>query len=712
MDTITHRRACNLCEAICGLIIETQGNTVVSIRGDKNDPLSKGYLCPKAFALKDIYEDPDRLRTPMKRVGNVWQKISWEQAYSEIGEKFNAIRAEYGNDALGIYHGNPSVHNVGTILNSGTLVRALKTKNSFSATSVDQLPHHFVGWLMLGHPFLLPVPDILRTHYMLILGGNPLASNGSMMTAPNVSEHLDNIKKRGGKVVVVDPRKTETAERASEHIFVKPGTDVFFLLGIVHTLFKENLVRFGKLESFTEGLKTLENAVQTYSPEFVARITGIEAETIMRIAREFANSESAVCYGRMGVSVQKFGGVCQWLVWAINILTGNFDSVGGAMFPTPAFDILANAKPKNIFKRWHSRVRGLPEFMGELPVSVMAEEMLTPGEGKIRAFITNCGNPVLSTPNGTQLEKGLESLDVMVSIDIYLNETSRHAHYILPPVTGLQVSNYDINFNALSVYNTAKYSPVLFEKSDDERYDWEIMQTLAHVISDAGGVKTLHTTSLQKPEITIDYMLQNGPYGVKTLHATSLSLQKLKDSPEGIDLGYLQPQLPQRIIHTDKKIQLAPEILVNDMSRVAREALRLLENAPSSNAFTLIGRRSLRSNNSWMHNSEKLMKGKNRCTALMNETDANALGLQNNEIVRVQSRVGTVEIPVEITNDMLRGVISIPHGFGHTRANTNWKVAQQHAGVSVNDLTDETVIDELTGNAAFSNVLVRVEKVN
>ncbi len=701
MDTITHRRACNLCEAICGLEIETQGNTVVSIRGDKNDPLSKGYLCPKAFALKDIYEDPDRLRAPMKRVGDTWQKISWEQAFAEIGEKFHSVRAKYGNDALGIYHGNPSVHNVGTILNSGTLVRSLKTKNAFSATSADQLPHHFVGWLMLGHPFLLPVPDIMRTHYMLVLGGNPIASNGSMMTAPNVSEHLDNIKKRGGKVVVVDPRKSETAERASEHIFVKPGTDVFFLLGIVHTLFAENLVNLGKLSTFTEGIKTLENVVQTYTPSFVERITGISSETITRITREFASAESAVCYGRMGVSVQKFGGVCQWLVWAINILTGNFDSVGGAMFPTPAFDLLANAKPKNIFKRWHSRVRGLPEFMGELPVSVMAEEMLTEGEGKIRAFITNCGNPVLSTPNGTQLEQGLESLDVMVSIDIYLNETSRHAHYILPPVTGLQVSHYDINFNALSVYNTAKYSPVTFEKSDEERYDWEIMQTLAHVIS--GDVKTQNVASLQKPEITIDYMLQNGPY--------KLSLQQLKEKPEGIDLGFLQPQLPERIIHTDKKIQIAPELLVADMSRVAREALRLIVQSQKSDAFTLIGRRSLRSNNSWMHNSEKLMKGRNRCTALMNENDASALGLQNNEMVRVHSRVGSVEIPVEITNDMLRGVISIPHGFGHNRPNTNWKVAQQHAGVSANDLTDDTVIDELTGNAAFSNVSVRVQKL-
>ena len=699
MSTQIHHRACNLCEAICGLEIETQGNTVVSIRGDKNDPLSKGYLCPKAFALKDIYEDPDRLRAPMKRVGETWQKISWEQAFVEIGEKFKAVRSQYGNDALGIYHGNPSVHNVGTILNAGTLVRALKTKNAFSATSADQLPHHFVGWLMLGHPFLLPVPDILRTQYMLILGGNPLASNGSMMTAPNVSEHLDNIKKRGGKVVVIDPRKSETAARASEHIFVKPGTDIFFLLGIIHTLFAENLVNLGKLKTFTEGIETLKNVVQNYSLEFVAPITGIEVETIVRIAREFASSESAVCYGRMGVSVQKFGGVCQWLVWAINILTGNFDSVGGAMFTTPAFDILASAKPKNIFKRWHSRVRGLPEFMGELPVSVMAEEMLTEGEVKIRAFITNCGNPVLSTPNGTQLEQGLENLDVMVSIDIYLNETSRHAHYILPPVTGLQVSHYDINFHALSMYNTAKYSPITFEKSDDERYDWEIIQTLAHVIS---GDET--PLKLQKPEITIDYMLKSGPH--------KLSLQQLIDTPGGIDLGFLQPQLPERIIHTDKKIQLAPEILVNDMTRVATEAQRLRANTPTSDAFTLIGRRSLRSNNSWMHNSEKLMKGKNRCTALMNESDAAALGLKNNEIVRVQSRVGVVEIPIEITNDMLRGVISIPHGFGHTRANTNWKIAQNHAGVSANDLTDETIIDELTGNAAFSNVLVRIEKMN
>jgi anaerobic selenocysteine-containing dehydrogenase len=693
----THYRACNLCEAICGLTIKTENDKVISIEGDKNDPLSKGHICPKAFALKDIYEDPNRLKYPIKRTVEGWQQISWEAAFDEIESKMKGIQAQYGTNAVGIYHGNPSIHNLGTMVNTSGFIKSFKTKNNFSATSTDQLPHHFASWLMFGHPMLLPVPDISRTDFMLILGGNPIASNGSMMTAPDVSGHLKNIQKRGGKVVVVDPRRTETAEKADTHFFIKPGSDAFLLLSILHVLFAENKVKLGKNYSFTEGVSLMKNLVSTdFSPEKMAFQTGISSENIRQLALDFANAKSAICYGRVGVSTQAFGGLCQWLINCINIVTDNFDKAGGVMFTKPAIDILIGAKPRNIFGRWHSRVRQLKEFMGELSVSVMAEEILTEGEGQIKAMITNCGNPVLSTPNGEQLDKAFSQLDFMVSIDIYLNETTRHAHIILPPATGLEVSHYDITFNMLSVRNTAKYSPPVFQKSENTKYDWEIMQEIAHRMAAEGEFKA------KKPEKLLEMGLQFGPYAMR--------LEDLIENPSGFDFGDLQPCLPERLVHEDKKIQLAPEILVNDLERL-KKILKDTSPQYSDEKWQLIGRRHQRDCNSWLHNSAKLMKGKNRCTLMLNPEDAASLGISDKMLVKVTSRVGSVEVLAEITDDMMQGVVSLPHGYGHGRSGIKMDVAAQYAGVSVNDLTDEMILDDLTGNVAFSNVMVKIESI-
>jgi anaerobic selenocysteine-containing dehydrogenase len=688
-----HYRSCNLCEAICGIEIKHENGKVLSITGDKQDPFSRGHICPKALALKDIYEDKNRLKFPVKRVGSDWQEISWEQAFDEICGKIREIQEKYGRNSVAVFQGNPSVHNFGTLLSSGELLKSLKTQNHYTATSVDQLPHHFAAWAMLGHPLLLPIPDIDRTEYFLILGANPLASNGSLMTAPDIINRLEDIKKRGGKIVLVDPRKTETARVASEHHFIKPSSDVYFLLAIINTLFAENLVNPGRLNDFTDGVEILREASKGYSPEKAENLTGIRANEIKRIAVDFASSESAVCYGRIGLSTQKFGGLCQWLINSINILTGNFDRAGGAMFTAPAFDILAATKGANIYNRWQSRVRKLPEFMGELPVAALAEEILTDGEGQIKALITSCGNPVLSTPNGARLEKALEKLEFMVSVDIYINETTRHSDIILPPATGLEVSHYDVIFNILAVRNTAKYSAPLFPKSDGAKYDWEIFQELAHRLS--GKDESL---KLVPPEAKLDFGLRFGLY--------KLSLEELKKSPNGIDLGELKSCLPERLFTENKRINLAPEIFVNDLARL-KTAEKTAEDFP----FALIGRRHLRDCNSWLHNSEVLVKGKNRCTLLINRADAEALNLQNNQTVKVSSRTGAIEIPAEITENIAQGVVSIPHGYGHGRIGVKLDTARNHAGVSINDLTDHMLVDELTGNAAFSNVKVRVQAI-
>jgi anaerobic selenocysteine-containing dehydrogenase len=690
--TKKHYRNCNLCEAICGIEITHENGKILKIEGDKLDSFSRGHICPKAVALQDIYEDKNRLRKPVRRTANGWQEITWDEAFTEVAEKILDIQTRFGRDSVAVYQGNPSVHNLGTMLNSRELLKSLRTKNNYSATSVDQLPHHFASQLMLGHPFMIPIPDIDHTDFFLILGGNPLASNGSLMTSPDVKNRLEAIKKRG-KIVVIDPRKTETATFASEHFFIKPASDAFLLLAIINTFFAENFVNLGRLAEFTDGVEILRNVSNEFTPEKAERITGISADEIRRVSHEFANAKSAVCYGRMGVSVQKFGGLCQWLINAINILTGNFDRKGGAMFTAPAFDLLAVTKAEATYNRWQSRVRGLQEFIGELPVSALAEEMLTGGEGQIKAFITSCGNPVLSTPNASQLDKASQSLEFMVSIDFYINETTRHANIILPPASNVESSHYDIIFNTFAVRNVTKYSEPLFEKGVGTKYDWEIFQELVwHLNGKNGDFKP------EPPEVKLNLALMFGKY--------NLSIEKLKENPHGIDLGELQECLPNRLFTTDKRINLAPEVLVKDLERLKDESI-FAENKEFP--FLLIGRRHLRDDNSWLHNSERLMKGKNRCTVWINRTDAEALNLENNQVVKVTSRVGTVELPCEITENIARGVVSIPHGYGHGRKGVKLDIATNYAGVSINDLTDELEIDELTGNAAFSGVRVKIE---
>lgn len=739
----THYRACNLCEAICGLEIKHLDGQVLTIAGDKADPFSRGHICPKAVALKDVYEDPDRLRRPQKRVKHAdgtisWQEIGWEQAFQEVTDRLRAIRAESGPNAIGFYGGNPSVHNSGTFLAAPGFVRALGTRAVFSASSVDQFPHHFAAWQLFGHPLLMPIPDIDRTDFWLILGGNPIASNGSIMTAPDVANRLKAIQQRGGNVVVIDPRRTETALRANAHHFIRPGTDVFLLLAMTQVLFAENLIRTGRLEPVIDGIDKLRDVVADFTPERVADATGIPADTIRQLTRDFATAERAALYGRVGVSVQSFGSLSLWLISVLNILTGHMDEPGGMMFTTPAFDILGRTPRTGApvyakYNRYQSRVSGRPEFMSELPVSCLAEEILTParteGEQPIRALVTSCGNPVLSTPNGGQLDTALEALDFMVSVDIYRNETTCHADYILPPATGLETAHYDLTFHALAIRNTTRYSDPMVPKPVGMLYDWEIYENLRLYLENENydpntGPQTEGRTpegrTPQNPEAKIDLALRYGPY-----KAQNLSVQALRANPHGIDLGPLQPQLPERLLTANARIDIATAPFLTDLARALSQLSVISEQSRRGtttgsdstgsvnpySSLSLISRRHLRDNNSWLHNAHRLVKGRNRCTLQINPADAVRLGVANGQSVRVQSRVGSVELPAEVTEDMMPGVVSMPHGYGHNRHGIQLDIAQAHAGVSINDLTDETLLDELTGNAALTGVKVVVSLV-
>ena len=710
-----HHRTCHLCEAMCGLVIETRDGAIEKIRGDENDPLSRGHICPKAVALQDLHSDPDWLKRPLLRRGSDFEEVSWESAIDEAATRLHEIQRAHGRSAVAMYQGNPVVHNHGALIFGQLFARTLGSHSNFSATSVDQLPQMLAAFLMYGHQLLMPVPDVDRTQHFLILGANPLASNGSLMTAPGIRKRLVDLRARGGRVVLVDPRRTETAAFADVHLPIRPETDALFLLALVHTLFEEGLTRPGPVGAFTDGIDELARLAKEWSPEGVADVVGLSAEAIRKEAREFACSPKAVCYGRVGISTQSFGGLASWLMNAVNVVTGNLDRAGGFMFTAPAIDVAAlaaRAGLKGRFAKYRSRVRSAPDFGGEWPVATLAEEIETEGKGQIRALVTLGGNPVLSAPNGSRLERAVRGLDFMVSIDPYVNETSRLANLILPPASPLTRDHYDLVFHILAVRNTAKYSPALFEKPADARHDWEILIALAEGLArkrGGDGVKSRLTRTVMGrlgPRGVIGALLRFGPYGSgMNPFGGGVSLGQLDREVSGVDLGPLRPCLPERLYTASKRINLAPKAFVLDLPRLSEWVLGTKARGES---LTLIGRRELRSNNSWMHNSERLMKGADRCTLLMHPEDASARALVDGQTVSILSKTGGVEAPVEITDTIRPGVVSLPHGFGHGREGVRLSVAQAHAGVSFNDLADDLRTDALCGTAAFSGTPVSV----
>ncbi|MFQ3199105.1 MAG: anaerobic selenocysteine-containing dehydrogenase [Paraglaciecola sp.] len=709
LPTKKHFSTCTLCEAMCGIEVTTQGREILSIVGDKKNPFSEGHVCPKAMALKDLYDDPERIRQPLEKTADGWQAISWDDALDKVAQGLHTVQNKHGIDSVGVYLGNPNAHNMGAILFGPHFYRALKTKNRYSATSVDQLPHHIVSRKLFGHQSQIPIPDIDHTQYFMIIGGNPLASNGSIMTVPHIKRRLKAIQNRGGKVVVIDPKKSETADISCEHHFIKPGTDALLLLAMLNTMFAKQLTRPGSLLAFAPELEHVAAFVEDYSPERIAPHVGIDAEQIIAMVEAFCQAESAVCYGRMGASVQAFGTLTQYLIMLFNMLSGNLDRPGGMMFTQPAADLLPHSGRGSIGK-YKTRVRGLPAFGGEYPVSALAEEITSPGEGQIKAMVIGAGNPVLTTPNGPQLDGAFAQLEFVVAVDFYITETTRHADIILPPVTALERDHYDIVFHNFAVRNSAKFSPAIFEPESHSRTDWQIYLALAERIDGLNGVSGDKYTKLWQhtPVGVVDDLLRSGKYANGEYN---LSINKLLEHPHGIDLGPLQSDLPQAIYHDNKQIDLAFDYFMGDLTRLNKY---FFAQPPTiDDSLQLIGRRHLKTNNSWLHNSQRMVKGTDkgnkRCTAQIHPQDAARFDIADGQQIKVRSRVGQVSIPAEVTAKIMPGVISIPHGWGHNRADTNWSTAKAHAGVSVNDLTDEMVLDDLSGNAVLNGVPVWVE---
>jgi anaerobic selenocysteine-containing dehydrogenase len=740
----THYRTCPFCEATCGLEIETEGREVVSVRGDADDVFSHGFICPKAYGVKQLHEDPDRLTSPLVRRDGRLVEASWDEAFEEIDRRLTPLIAEHGKNSVAVYLGNPNAHNLSALIHGPAWLRVLGSQNVYSASTVDQMPKQMSAGLMFGTMLSVPIPDVDRCDHLVLLGANPLVSNGSLLTAPDMRGRLRAIRERGGKVVVVDPRRTRTAEEADEHHFIQPGTDALLLAAMACTIVEEGLDEPGSLTEHLNGLDELRTLVGDFPPEAVAGACGIEAGEIRRMARELAAAERAAVYGRIGTCTQDFGTHASWLVDVLNVLTGNLDREGGAMFTRSAAGQKnssgAGGSGRGVrFGRWSSRVRGLPELYGELPVSVLAEEIETPGEGQVRALITVAGNPILSTPNSGRLEAAVEGLDLMVAIDIYVNETTRHADVILPAPEPLEKAHYDLAFYQLSARNVANYSPAVFQREGPA--EWEVFMRLAGVIAGQGPnadvalfddmvIQTLIQRELgneasplagrdpaellealeprRGPERVLDFMLRSGPYGDSFGNEPEgLTLDLLEQNPHGIDLGPLRPRIPDVLRTASGKVELAPEPIVADLDR-----LRAAMGRERNGGMVLIGRRQLRSNNSWMHNLPALVKGRERCTLHIHPDDAVRLGLADGEPALVSSAAGSLEAPVETTEDIMRGVVSIPHGWGHGAEGVRMGVASAHAGVNSNVLADESLVEPLSGNAVLNGIPVEVSALD
>lgn len=717
----TAYRTCPICDAVCGLrlTLDDSGH-VTSVVGDTEDPFSQGYICPKGASLGSIDEDPDRLRVPMIREGETWREGTWEEAFRLVDENLSRIAREHGKESIAVYFGNPTYHTMAGFMYRQALTQTLATPNVYSAGTIDQIPKHASTGYMFGDPFAFAVPDLDRTDYLLIIGANPVESHGSLCVAPDFSRRLRALHDRGGKLVVVDPRRTRTADVADEHFFIRPGTDPLLLFGIVHTLFADGLT---KLDLDVNGLDQLRDLAAAFPPAVVAPYCRVPAEDIVRLAHELAAAKTAAVYARVGTSTVEFGTLAQWLVDAINILTGNLDRPGGVMFTRTAhLEIFRTGQPFTA-GNWRSRVRQLPEMIGELPVATLADEIVTPGPGQVRGFIVIGGNLVLSAPSGPALGRALSALDFMVCVDPYLNETTKHADVILPPPRITQTPHYDFLELILTVRNYARFSPQILPLAPDQRSEAEILARLMMIAAGMGGdgdpaaIDEMILDQVIKggmsipgsplagqdparvraglegdsgPELLLDAMLKLGPYG--------LSLAKLRDQPHGVDLGPLEPRLPELLMTLSGRVELAPPALVADVDRLRRK----LAEPPAE--FLLIGRRQLRSNNSWLHNVLPLVGGSNQCTLHVHPEDVARLGLGEQAVVR--SAVGELTVPVVANDAIMPGVVSLPHGWGH--AGSTQSVAARHSGVNANALTDASVVDVLSGNAVFNGVPVSV----
>jgi len=714
-------RTCTLCEAACGLAFEVDGDRILSVRGDDQDVLSRGFICPKGAAIAAVHNDPDRLRQPMQRQADgTFQPIAWEDAFEITASRLKAIKAAHGAHAIATYIGNPIVHNHGAATVRSGLLKALGTQNSTSAGSQDTSPRFAASYYLYGASFSIPIPDIERTHYFLCIGANPYISNGSFLSAPDIKNRLRALRARGGKLVVVDPRRSETARDADEHVAIRPGGDAALLLALTQVLVARGRIQRDWLDRHTSGWQTVAAKLAAFTPGRVAAVTGISAETIERLALELADAPTAAVYSRIGVCNNQYGTLASFATDLLNLALGQLGKEGGAMFPSPAFDIVETLRlfGGDGHNRWRSRVRGLPETLGDVPASTLAEEMETPGPGQVRGFLTFAGNPVLSTPNGPRLAAALQKLEFMVSVDLYINETTRYADIILPPAWGLADDHVDLVFSNFFVRDVARWSPPVVEPKPGEWSDWRILLEISERLGGGmigipavdAGLRLLRRLGVEiTPTSLLSLGLRTGPYGDKLLPwSKGLNLRKLAAAPHGVDLGPLKPGFQRRILHKDGKIHIGAAPFLAAIDDLARS----LEKVPAADELLLIGRREQRTCNSWMHNVPSLVAGRERCVLLVHPEDAARAGIADGAMAVLESRVHRGELRVQVSDEMSPGVVSLPHGWGHAGVAPWQKVAGAHPGVSANDWTDDQLVESVVGQAVLNGVPVRLRALS
>jgi anaerobic selenocysteine-containing dehydrogenase len=728
--TRTHYRTCPLCEAMCGLEIQTNGDRVTRIRGDRDDVWSKGYLCPKGAALGQLHHDPDRLRAPLVRDGDEWREVGWDAAFARCDELLRPIVEQHGIAAVTAYIGNPAVHNYSLSRYTGAVAGLPRMPVVWSAGTVDQWPKNLACAQLFGNAWTIPVPDVPRTDLFVVMGANPHASQGSLLACPDLMGEIDRIRERGGRTIVVDPRRTGTAERADEWIPIVPGTDAAFLLAVVNVLDADHLVNLGCLDGRVRGVEEVLMAARPFTPEAVAGACGVPAARIHMLAHELASTERAVVYGRIGLCNQEFGTLASWAVDVVNVLTGHLDVVGGAMFPTPAIATISQTARRRgpvTTGRWHTRVRKAPEVLGQAPISCLAEEIATPGEGRVRALITMAGNPVLSAPDAGRLEDALPMLDAMISVDNWLNETTRHAHVILPGLSPFEQPHCDEALWGFAVRSGVRWSPAIFPR-DDRPAEWEILIRLGAILAGTPAAEVdvaalddvlfaeraarhgvsaadvLDHTDLRGPDRIADLTIRMSPwgdgYGARPGGLTLAGLAA--EHPHGVDFGPMVPRIDEVLRTASGDVELAHDNILGDIPRLVARIDR------PSEGLVLIGRRHVRSNNSWMHNVDVLVKGRPRCTLLVHPSDAARLGLADGDAARVTSEAGSLEADVQVSDEIRPGVVSLPHGWGHDRPGTRLAVAREHAGVNTNLLAPGHLVDVPSGNAAVNGIPVEV----
>jgi anaerobic selenocysteine-containing dehydrogenase len=734
MAADVHGRTCPICDAMCGVTIPVDAaGRIGTIRGDRDDPWSKGFICPKGASLGKLHADPDRLRAPLVRSGDTFREVSWPEAYARCEELIHGVLERHGIDGFATYVGNQITHNFSLARYSGAVIASVP--RMYSAGTIDTWPRNVASVFMYGNAWFMPVPDLERTDYFLCLGANPQASNGSLFVCPDIVGKFDEIRGRGGKVVVVDPRRTGTAARADEWLPIRPGTDAAFLLAILQVLFAENRVTLGMVSDLVDGLEAVQVACASFTPERVEGFTGIPSATIRRIALELSDARSAAVYGRVGLCNQEFGTLASWLTDVVAICTGNLDRVGGLMFPKPiqnSLVLMGGTRDTGMpqFGRWQSRVRGAPEILGQVPLGLLTEEIATPGPGQVKGLIVIAGNPVVAVPESDKLDAALPLLECMISLDCYLNESSRHAHVVLPGPSPLETPYLDASHGTYAVRSVARWSEPLFPRPDGMPDEWETLLVLQGLLAGkrldeidiaaaddamfarmcgAAGVdpgQAASMTDARGPERIADWAIRTGPFGDRYGEdPDGWDLARLKQQPHGVDLGPMVPSARVALSTPDGHVDLAPAYVLADLPRLEAR----MQDAPDD--LVLIERRHVRSMNSWMHNIEVLVKGKDRCTLLVHPEDADRFGLRDGEPAEVRSEVGAVTTPVEVSDGIMPGVVSLPHGWGHGRPGSRQSVAREHPGVNCNPIVPLDRLDVPSGNCAANGVPVQVAPV-